>query len=139
MASQESSSRQSERRARKGKAPMEGPSARIPKEEDEDCSSKIEWTEYRVPEAMMASMPLDEVMTLKLTRTLRVREEAEPSRRSPPVPQFSRARPLTPSSSSTSLTEPPRHTFFLIYYTPTISSHVTLSFNFLYIGGCTTQ
>nr|GLL35553.1 hypothetical protein Itr_chr09CG12230 [Ipomoea trifida] len=88
---------------------------------------------------MMASMPLDEVMTLKLTRTLRVKEEAEPSRRSPPVPQFSRARPLTPSSSSTSLTEPPRHTFFLIYYTPTISSHVTLSFNFFYTGGCTTQ
>nr|GMD39418.1 hypothetical protein Iba_chr09fCG13360 [Ipomoea batatas] len=36
IASQESSSRQSERRARKGKAPMERPSARIPKEEDED-------------------------------------------------------------------------------------------------------
>jgi len=39
MASQESSSQQSERRARKGKAPMEGPSAHIFKEEDEEVKA----------------------------------------------------------------------------------------------------
>nr|GLL25559.1 hypothetical protein Itr_chr04CG21690 [Ipomoea trifida] len=36
MASQESTSHQRERRGKKGKAPMEGPSFQMPKEEDED-------------------------------------------------------------------------------------------------------
>nr|GMC84534.1 UBN2 domain-containing protein [Ipomoea batatas] len=44
---------------------------------------------------------------MKLTRTLRVREEARPSRRPPPIPQGPFARPRTPSSFSTSPTASP--------------------------------
>nr|GME05561.1 hypothetical protein Iba_scaffold3049CG0960 [Ipomoea batatas]GME13724.1 hypothetical protein Iba_scaffold14645CG0010 [Ipomoea batatas] len=103
MASQESSSRPNDRRARKGKAPIEGPSAYIPKEEDEE-----------------------------LPCTLRVREEVGPSRIPPPSPQVPRARPLTPSSSSTSPTEPPcRRTPSSSYAippsSPDTSTHVSIS------------
>nr|GMC82393.1 hypothetical protein Iba_chr04bCG12980 [Ipomoea batatas] len=55
----------------------------------------------------MNPIKLDELVAMKLTRTLRVREEARPSRRPPPVPQGPFARPRTPSSSSTSPTASP--------------------------------
>nr|GMC92003.1 hypothetical protein Iba_chr05aCG6920 [Ipomoea batatas] len=74
----------------------------------ESRSAKMDWFEYRMPEAMMAPVPLDEVMTLKFTRTLRAREEAGQSMRPLTTPQVPHARPPTPSSSSTSPIVSPR-------------------------------
>nr|GME03893.1 hypothetical protein Iba_scaffold1393CG0700 [Ipomoea batatas] len=117
MASQESSSQQSERRARKGKAPMEGPSAHIFKEEDEEV--KASHREIIMSKAMkdcfhyVSHQPvtrwnfIDLSCNTPIFNSLWVREKAGPYRRPPPIPQAPRARLLTPSSSSTSPTESP--------------------------------
>nr|GMD81259.1 uncharacterized protein LOC109187013 [Ipomoea batatas] len=101
MSSQSSTANQEEMRARKGKTQIEEHA--LPKTKEEEAlgyKAKMEWTKKIVKEAAMTPLSLEDLSTMNLSHTRRIRNEAKATKKKMTKSRNVAAQPSAPSSSS---------------------------------------